>query len=91
MAGKLKEDLPQLEEVLDVEGQPSPLLWKTAVYISKDPEHDGTDGVIEDEDTNVPQNGVEGCQKNGARHLLPLPTTAQKVASESQAAVGQRQ
>ena len=51
--------------------------------------HDRLTVIIEDEDTNVPQNGVEGCQKNGARHSLPLPMTAQKVASESQAAARQ--
>jgi hypothetical protein len=42
--GKLKKDLPALMTVLDLEGQPLPLLW-TADYIPKDPEKERSDGV----------------------------------------------
>jgi len=37
-------DIPDMMKVLDLEGQPLPLLW-TADYIPKDPEHERTDGV----------------------------------------------
>ena len=44
LLGKLMADIPDLMKVLDLEGQPLPLLW-TADYIPKDPEHARTDGV----------------------------------------------
>ena len=37
-------DIPQLMKVLDLDGQPLPLIW-TADYIPKDPEFARTDGV----------------------------------------------
>jgi len=44
LLGKLMKDIPQMMKVLDLEGQPLPLLW-TADYIPKDPEHERFDGV----------------------------------------------
>jgi len=44
LLAKLMKDIPQLMKVLDLEGQPLPLLW-TADYIPKDPEFARTDGV----------------------------------------------
>jgi len=44
LLGKLYKDIPELMKVLDLEGQPLPLLW-TADYIPKDPEKKRTDGV----------------------------------------------
>jgi len=44
LLGKLMADIPSLLKVMDLEGQPLPLLW-TADYIPKDPEYARTDGV----------------------------------------------
>jgi len=44
LLGKLMSDIPSLLKVMDLEGQPLPLLW-TADYIPKDPEFPRTDGV----------------------------------------------
>lgn len=44
LLSKLMKDIPDIMKVLDLEGQPLPLLW-TADYIPKDPEHARTDGV----------------------------------------------
>jgi len=44
LLGKLMKDIPDMMKVLDLEGQPLPLLW-TADYIPKDPEFARTDGV----------------------------------------------
>merc|ERR1712054_176886 len=44
LLGKLMADIPSLLKVMDLEGQPLPLLW-TADYIPKDPELPRTDGV----------------------------------------------
>merc|ERR1719162_1518760 len=44
LLGKLYKDIPELMRVLDLEGQPLPLLW-TADYIPKDPEKKRTDGI----------------------------------------------
>ena len=44
LLGKLYKDIPKMMTVLDLEGQPLPLLW-TADYIPKDPEKARTDGV----------------------------------------------
>lgn len=44
LLAKLMKDIPSLLKVLDLEGQPLPLLW-TADYIPKDPEYPRTDGV----------------------------------------------
>jgi hypothetical protein len=44
LLGKLMKDIPQLMKVLDLDGQPLPLIW-TADYIPKDPEFARTDGV----------------------------------------------
>merc|ERR1719460_146763 len=44
LLGKLYKDIPTLMKVLDLEGQPLPLLW-TADYIPKDPEKERFDGV----------------------------------------------
>jgi len=44
LLAKLLEDIPSLLKVMDLEGQPLPLLW-TADYIPKDPEYPRTDGV----------------------------------------------
>jgi len=44
LLGKLMADIPSLLKVMDLEGQPLPLLW-TADYIPKDPEFARTDGV----------------------------------------------
>jgi len=44
LLAKLMADIPQMMTVLDLEGQPLPLLW-TADYIPKDPEFARTDGV----------------------------------------------
>ena len=44
LLGRLYTDIPELMKVLDLEGQPLPLLW-TADYIPKDPEKQRFDGV----------------------------------------------
>jgi len=44
LLGRLYKDIPELMKVLDLEGQPLPLLW-TADYIPKDPEKQRFDGV----------------------------------------------
>jgi len=44
LLAKLMKDIPQLMKVLDLDGQPLPLIW-TADYIPKDPEFARTDGV----------------------------------------------
>ena len=44
LLSKLMNDIPQLMKVLDLDGQPLPLIW-TADYIPKDPEFARTDGV----------------------------------------------
>jgi hypothetical protein len=44
LLSKLMKDIPQLMKVLDLDGQPLPLIW-TADYIPKDPEFARTDGV----------------------------------------------
>merc|ERR1711967_106421 len=44
LLGKLMKDIPDMMGVMDLEGQPLPLLW-TADYIPKDPEYARTDGV----------------------------------------------
>ena len=44
LLAKLMKDIPQLMKVLELEGQPLPLLW-TADYIPKDPEKARNDGV----------------------------------------------
>ncbi|KAL1515629.1 hypothetical protein AB1Y20_002247 [Prymnesium parvum] len=44
LLAKLMKDIPSLLKVMDLEGQPLPLLW-TADYIPKDPEYPRTDGV----------------------------------------------
>ena len=44
LLAKLMSDIPSLLKVMDLEGQPLPLLW-TADYIPKDPEYARTDGV----------------------------------------------
>merc|ERR1712203_706635 len=45
LLSNLKADIPTMMKVLDLEGEPLPLLW-TADYIPKDAE-DGTPGVTE--------------------------------------------
>merc|ERR1719454_945160 len=44
LLAKLMKDIPDMMTVMDLEGQPLPLLW-TADYIPKDPEHERFDGV----------------------------------------------
>ena len=44
LLAQLMKAIPMLMKVLDLEGQPLPLLW-TADYIPKDPEKARTDGV----------------------------------------------
>merc|ERR1712094_74784 len=44
LLAKLVADIPSLLKVMDLEGQPLPLLW-TADYIPKAPEYARTDGV----------------------------------------------